>query len=187
MFIYHGYPKIIGGVKTWEMIGSATGNVGIHFLPVAWGLLAALTETVGGFLLIIGLGFRLACLLLVIDLTIAALFHLHQTGPEGGLMAASHAIEDAVIENGCMWMVPGSHRWATASPFEPFESFDPVGVTIEWRPFLVGGVFNAVNPSVYNSRNAPVPSKTAYSKKDQVDLSEAQRSAIAEVIKELKE
>jgi 2-hydroxychromene-2-carboxylate isomerase len=44
---------------------------------------------------------------------------------------------------------------------------EEIGVTIQWRPFLVGGVFNAVNPSVYNSRNAPVPAKTAYNKKDQ--------------------
>ena len=44
-----------------------------------------------------------------------------------------------------------------------------IGVTIEWRPFLVGGVFNAVNQSVYNSRDTPVPAKTAYSKKDQQD------------------
>jgi len=44
-----------------------------------------------------------------------------------------------------------------------------IGVTIEWRPFLVGGVFNAVNPSVYNSRDTPVPSKQAYGKKDQQD------------------
>jgi 2-hydroxychromene-2-carboxylate isomerase len=46
---------------------------------------------------------------------------------------------------------------------------DEIGVTIQWRPFLVGGVFNAVNPSVYNSRDAPVPAKAAYSKKDQQD------------------
>jgi 2-hydroxychromene-2-carboxylate isomerase len=46
---------------------------------------------------------------------------------------------------------------------------DEIDVTIQWRPFLVGGVFNAVNPSVYNSRNAPVPSKSAYGKKDQQD------------------
>ncbi len=26
-------------------------------------------------------------------------------------------------------------------------------VPITWRPVLVGGIFNAVNPSVYNSRN----------------------------------
>jgi 2-hydroxychromene-2-carboxylate isomerase len=46
---------------------------------------------------------------------------------------------------------------------------DKIGVTIQWRPFLVGGVFNTVNPSVYNSRDAPVPAKAAYSKKDQQD------------------
>ena len=46
---------------------------------------------------------------------------------------------------------------------------DDIGVTIQWRPFLVGGVFNAVNPSVYNSRDQPVPAKAAYSKKDQQD------------------
>ena len=27
-----------------------------------------------------------------------------------------------------------------------------LGVTIRWRPILVGGVFNAVNQQVYNSR-----------------------------------
>jgi 2-hydroxychromene-2-carboxylate isomerase len=46
---------------------------------------------------------------------------------------------------------------------------DELGITIKWRPFLVGGVFNAVNPSVYNSRDAPVPAKSDYSKKDQQD------------------
>ena len=44
-----------------------------------------------------------------------------------------------------------------------------IDVTIEWRPFLVGGIFNAVNPTVYNSRDTPVPAKAAYSKKDQQD------------------
>jgi 2-hydroxychromene-2-carboxylate isomerase len=42
-------------------------------------------------------------------------------------------------------------------------------VSIDWRPHLVGGVFNAVNPSVHNSRERPVPAKQAYSKKDQTD------------------
>ena len=46
---------------------------------------------------------------------------------------------------------------------------EEIGVTIRWRPFLVGGVFNAVNRSVYNSRDAPVPAKSAYGKKDQQD------------------
>jgi 2-hydroxychromene-2-carboxylate isomerase len=46
---------------------------------------------------------------------------------------------------------------------------DEIGVTITWRPFLVGGVFNAVNPTVHNNREKPVPSKQAYGKKDQQD------------------
>jgi 2-hydroxychromene-2-carboxylate isomerase len=42
-----------------------------------------------------------------------------------------------------------------------------------WRPILVGGVFNAVNPSVHNSREAPVPAKVAYGKKDLADWARA--------------
>ena len=44
-----------------------------------------------------------------------------------------------------------------------------LGITVRWRPHLVGGVFNAVNPSVHNSREKPVVPKQAYSKKDQMD------------------
>ena len=43
------------------------------------------------------------------------------------------------------------------------------GVDITWRPILVGGVFNAVNPSVYQSRENPVPAKEAYRDKDLAD------------------
>jgi 2-hydroxychromene-2-carboxylate isomerase len=40
------------------------------------------------------------------------------------------------------------------------------GEDIRYRPILVGGIFNTVNPSVYNSREKPVPAKQAYAKKD---------------------
>ncbi|MBX9608976.1 MAG: 2-hydroxychromene-2-carboxylate isomerase [Gammaproteobacteria bacterium] len=42
-------------------------------------------------------------------------------------------------------------------------------VTIEWKPILVGGIFNTVNPSVYQSRETPVPLKAAYMRKDLQD------------------
>ncbi len=42
---------------------------------------------------------------------------------------------------------------------------------IAWRPILVGGVFNAVNPSVYAMRDNPVPAKMAYMLKDLQDWS----------------
>ena len=38
-----------------------------------------------------------------------------------------------------------------------------------WRPILVGGVFNAANPSVYESRERPVPAKARYMRKDLQD------------------
>jgi 2-hydroxychromene-2-carboxylate isomerase len=43
------------------------------------------------------------------------------------------------------------------------------GTEIAWRPILVGGVFNAINPSVHASRDHPVPAKQAYMKKDLQD------------------
>lgn len=43
------------------------------------------------------------------------------------------------------------------------------GATIRWRPFMVGGVFNTVNPSVYESRRTPVPAKQAYLGKSLAD------------------
>src|SRR5579859_196188 len=44
---------------------------------------------------------------------------------------------------------------------------------ISWRPILVGGIFNAVNPSVYAQRDAPVPLKARYMKKDLADWARA--------------
>ena len=40
------------------------------------------------------------------------------------------------------------------------------GAELSWRPILVGGVFNAVNPSVYEQRSKPVPAKARYYLKD---------------------
>jgi 2-hydroxychromene-2-carboxylate isomerase len=44
-----------------------------------------------------------------------------------------------------------------------------LGLTIRWRPILVGGIFNSINPSVYASRENPVPAKQAYLRKDLQD------------------
>lgn len=44
-----------------------------------------------------------------------------------------------------------------------------LGVPIRWKPMLVGGVFNAINPSVYAMRENPVPAKWNYMHKDMQD------------------
>ncbi len=43
------------------------------------------------------------------------------------------------------------------------------GASIRWRPILVGGLFNTVNPSVYASRENPVPVKAAWQAKSLAD------------------
>jgi putative oxidoreductase len=106
MFIYHGYPKLGGGVKMWEELGSSTKYVGIHFWPVVWGLLCAVVETFGGFLLILGLAFRPVCLLLLINLIVAAISS-YRGG--GGLFDAAHAIEDAIMFAGLIFVGPGKN------------------------------------------------------------------------------
>lgn len=41
-----------------------------------------------------------------------------------------------------------------------------IGTTIEWKPIVVGGVFNAVNPAVYERRKNPVIPKRDYQYRD---------------------
>ena len=52
------------------------------------------------------------------------------------------------------------------------------GEEITWRPILVGGIFNSINPSVYASRETPVPLKSRYMKKDLADWARSAGLAI---------
>jgi len=52
------------------------------------------------------------------------------------------------------------------------------GEEISWRPILVGGIFNTINPSVYATRENPVPAKLAYQKKDMADWARSAGLAI---------
>ncbi len=46
-----------------------------------------------------------------------------------------------------------------------------LNLELVWRPILVGGIFNTINPSVYESRSNPVKPKATYSQKDLKDWS----------------
>ena len=49
---------------------------------------------------------------------------------------------------------------------------------IIWKPILVGGIFNSINPSVYESRKNPVKEKLEYSQKDLQDWSRSREIEI---------
>jgi len=57
----------------------------------------------------LGLGFRLVCLFLIIDMLVAIAFHLHQNGEMGGVMGAAQAIEMAVVFAGLLFVGPGRY------------------------------------------------------------------------------
>ncbi len=52
------------------------------------------------------------------------------------------------------------------------------GLAVDWKPILVGGVFNAVNPSVYAARQNPVPAKARHMLKDLQDWARHQNLKI---------
>jgi 2-hydroxychromene-2-carboxylate isomerase len=62
-----------------------------------------------------------------------------------------------------------SSPWTYLAFENALRTFAKLPVTICWKPILVGGLFNTVNPSVYANREKPVPLKAAYARKDMQD------------------
>lgn len=62
-----------------------------------------------------------------------------------------------------------SSPWTYLAFERALTMFDDHDLEIVWKPILVGGVFNAVNPGVYETRANPVPAKLAYARKDLQD------------------
>ena len=63
-----------------------------------------------------------------------------------------------------------------------FERIGPLcrefNAELNYRPILVGGVFNSVNPSVYENRANPVPAKARYMRQDLQAWADHQRLEI---------
>ena len=95
MFFLHGYPKLMGGMEKWQGLGAyGMGSIGIHFLPVFWGFMAAFSECIGGLMIVLGIQTRNFSLLLLITMIVAVASHLKEGD---GVIEASHAIEAAFI------------------------------------------------------------------------------------------
>ena len=62
-----------------------------------------------------------------------------------------------------------SSPWTYLAPTRIEDLARRHNANLVWRPILVGGVFNAVNPSVYQTREHPVVPKIRYFKKDMQD------------------
>ncbi|PVH25516.1 DoxX family protein [Sphingobacterium corticibacter] len=90
MLIFHGIPKVSGGIETLEKIGNAMKHIGITFMPMIWGGAAAGIEVIGSLLFMIGLWTRPVSFLLAGTMLVATIFHL---GEGHGWAKSSHTIE----------------------------------------------------------------------------------------------
>lgn len=106
MFIMHGLPKITGGPERWEKLGGAMSNLGIDFLPVVWGFLAAFAEFFGGIFLIFGLMWAPATLMLFFTMFVAALVHINNGD---GFKGYAHAVEVGIVFLGLFFTGPGKY------------------------------------------------------------------------------
>jgi putative oxidoreductase len=106
MYIYHGAPKIAGGPEKWQKLGLAMGNLGIDFMPVFWGFMAASSEFFGAICLVLGLVFRPAAFFMATTMAVAATMHLTRGD---GLTTASHAIENCILFTSLMIIGPGKY------------------------------------------------------------------------------
>lgn len=107
MMIVHGFPKLSGGEELWIKVGSNMKLIGLDFFLLGWGLMAALTETLGGLFLILGLFFRPVNLLLLFTMIIASLVHL--LDPEQGVKEAAEAIELGIVFFSLLFIGPGKY------------------------------------------------------------------------------
>jgi putative oxidoreductase len=76
LFIGHGYLKLSGGIPELLWTGEQMKHLGITFAPLFWGISAMLSELLGGIGLTLGLGTRIAALLLSFTMLVAIIYHI---------------------------------------------------------------------------------------------------------------
>jgi len=78
--IVFGVQKLLGGGAMFEMLGQSLAMFGITWEPKFWGLACALAETLGGLCILVGVLFRPAVLVLVINMIVATAANFKMSG-----------------------------------------------------------------------------------------------------------
>ena len=74
--LIHGWGKITGGVERWTSLGQVMPHFGVDEIAMFWGLMAALAESLGALLFVLGYKFRLVSALLGFTMLVAVYAHL---------------------------------------------------------------------------------------------------------------
>lgn len=106
MFMWHGFPKVAGGIEKWTALGKTMEVFGIYFMPQFWGFMSGFAEFFGGLCIVLGLFYRVACLLLAFNLAVA--FFSQMAGGKG-LDKASQSLEDGFSFLAALFVGPGKY------------------------------------------------------------------------------
>jgi len=106
MFMWHGYPKIAGGVEKWAALEKSMEVFGIAFAPAFWGFMSAFAEFFGGLFFAIGFLYRPMSLLLASNMLVA---FSTQMLSDKGLMKASQSFENGGSFFAAFFIGPGRY------------------------------------------------------------------------------
>ena len=73
---FHGWAEMMGGPERWERLGGAMSNIGIDFGHTFFGFMAAFSNTVAAFIIMLGLFFQPMLVLLAFTMFMASLAHV---------------------------------------------------------------------------------------------------------------
>lgn len=104
ILIIHGTPKLFGGPEMWTEVGQATQSIGIHFIPMFFGFMAAITEFFGGLFLIFGLFFKPTLSMLIVVMLVATTSSI---AAGDNFTSISHSIELAIVFISLLFIGPG--------------------------------------------------------------------------------
>ncbi len=107
---YFGLSKFLGGQHVLAQIGKSIEGIGISApdgtpMPLFFGIIAALTEMIGGLLLTLGLLFRPTSALLIFMMAVATISKYTQT--DGDFSAWAHPFTYTLVLLGLLFTGPG--------------------------------------------------------------------------------
>ena len=105
LFILYTAPALMGGPSAWAHFGAGARNLGIHSHFQIWGFVAALLGCIGGVLVIFGLFFRPAVLVLLVF----AIGHAIGVKHGSGFRTALPSIEMCFVLAGILFVGPGKY------------------------------------------------------------------------------
>ena len=105
LFILYIAPALMGGPSAWAHFGAGARNWGIHSHFQLWGFLVALLGCIGGVLVIFGLFFRPAVLVLLV----LAIGHAIGVKHGSGFRTALPSIEMCFVLAGILFVGPGKY------------------------------------------------------------------------------